>query len=148
MSVLEVKGVSKSFDGEEIIRDITLTLKEGELVSILGVSGGGKTTLFNMISGLSMPDEGNIYLEGQDITGKPGNVSYMLQKDLLLPYKTVLDNTALPLIVKGEKKAEATRLMAVMSLGVKKDDSVTVTVEGEDEETAFEAVKKFFEENL
>lgn len=51
-------------------------------------------------------------------------------------------------IVKGEKKAEATRLMAVMSLGVKKDDSVTVTVEGEDEETAFEAVKKFFEENL
>ncbi len=51
-------------------------------------------------------------------------------------------------IVKGEKKAEATRLMAVMSLGVKKDDLVTVNVEGEDEEAAFEAVKKFFEENL
>lgn len=51
-------------------------------------------------------------------------------------------------IVKGEKKAEAARLMAVMSLGVKKDDLVTVNVEGEDEEAAFEAVKKFFEENL
>ena len=51
-------------------------------------------------------------------------------------------------ITKGEKTAEATRLMAVMSLGVKKDDLVTVTVEGEDEEAAFEAVKKFFEENL
>ena len=51
-------------------------------------------------------------------------------------------------IVKGEKKAEATRLMAVMSLGVKKGDLVTVNVEGEDEETAFEAVKKFFDENL
>ena len=50
MPVLEVKGVSKSFDGEEIIRDITLELKEGELVSLLGVSGGGKTTLFNLIS--------------------------------------------------------------------------------------------------
>ena len=51
-------------------------------------------------------------------------------------------------IVKGEKKAEATRLMAVMSLGVKKDDLVTVNVEGEDEEAAFETVKRFFEENL
>lgn len=107
MAVLEVKGVSKSFDGEEIIRDITLTLKEGEIVSLLGVSGGGKTTLFNMIAGLSMPDEGNIYLEGEDITGKPGNISYMLQKDLLLPYRTILDNVALPLVVRGMKKSDA-----------------------------------------
>lgn len=107
MPVLEVKGVSKSFDGEEIIRDISLELKEGEIVSLLGVSGGGKTTLFNMIAGLSMPDEGHIYLEGQDITGKPGNVSYMLQKDLLLPYRTIVDNVALPLIIRGMKKSEA-----------------------------------------
>ena len=69
MPVLEVKGVSKSFDGEEIIRDISLELKEGEIVSLLGVSGGGKTTLFNIIAGLSAPDAGNIYLEGQEITG-------------------------------------------------------------------------------
>ena len=107
MPVLEVKGVSKSFDGEEIIRDITLELKEGEIVSLLGVSGGGKTTLFNMIAGLSMPDEGSIHLAGEDITGKPGNISYMLQKDLLLPYRTILDNVALPLIIRGMKKAEA-----------------------------------------
>lgn len=107
MPVLEVKGVSKSFDGEEIIRDISLELKEGEIVSLLGVSGGGKTTLFNMIAGLSIPDEGKIYLEGQDITGKPGNISYMLQKDLLLPYRTIVDNVALPLIIRGMKKQEA-----------------------------------------
>ena len=107
MPVLEVKGVSKSFDGEEIIRDITLELKEGEIVSLLGVSGGGKTTLFNMIAGLSMPDEGSIHLAGEDITGKPGNISYMLQKDLLLPYRTILDNVALPLTIRGMKKAEA-----------------------------------------
>ena len=107
MPVLEVKGVSKSFDGEEIIRDITLELKEGEIVSLLGVSGGGKTTLFNMISGLSMPDKGSIHLAGEDITGKPGNISYMLQKDLLLPYRTILDNVALPLIIRGMKKVEA-----------------------------------------
>lgn len=107
MPVLEVKGVSKSFDGEEIIRNISLELKEGEIVSLLGVSGGGKTTLFNMIAGLSMPDEGHIYLEGQEITGKPGNVSYMLQKDLLLPYRTIVDNVALPLMIRGMKKSEA-----------------------------------------
>ena len=107
MSVLEVKGVSKSFDGEEIIRDITLKLNEGEIVSLLGVSGGGKTTLFNLIAGLTTPDEGNIYLQGEDVTGKPGNVSYMLQKDLLLPYRTILDNVALPLMIRGMKKSEA-----------------------------------------
>lgn len=107
MPVLEVKGVSKSFDGEEIIRDISLELKEGEIVSLLGVSGGGKTTLFNIIAGLSTPDEGNIYLEGHEITGKPGNISYMLQKDLLLPYRTLVDNVALPLTIRGMKKSEA-----------------------------------------
>jgi ABC-type nitrate/sulfonate/bicarbonate transport system ATPase subunit len=107
MSVLEVKGVSKSFDGEEIIRDITLKLNEGEIVSLLGVSGGGKTTLFNLIAGLTTPDEGNIYLQGEEVTGKPGNVSYMLQKDLLLPYRTILDNVALPLMIRGMKKSEA-----------------------------------------
>ena len=107
MPVLEVKGVSKSFDGEEIIRNISLELKEGEIVSLLGVSGGGITTLFNIIAGLSTPDEGNIYLEGQEITGKPGNISYMLQKDLLLPYRTLLDNVALPLTIRGMKKSEA-----------------------------------------
>ena len=107
MSVLEVKGVSKSFDGEEIIRGITLKLNEGEIVSLLGVSGGGKTTLFNLIAGLTTPDEGNIYLQGEEVTGKPGNVSYMLQKDLLLPYRTILDNVALPLTIRGMKKSEA-----------------------------------------
>lgn len=107
MAVLEVKGVSKSFEEEEIIRQISLELQEGEIVSLLGVSGGGKTTLFNIIAGLSVPDEGDVYLEGEEITGKPGNVSYMLQKDLLLPYRTIVDNVALPLIIRGMKKSEA-----------------------------------------
>jgi ABC-type nitrate/sulfonate/bicarbonate transport system ATPase subunit len=107
MTVLKINDVSKSFEEEQIIRDISIELKEGEIVSLLGVSGGGKTTLFNIIAGLSMPDKGNVILEGEDITGKPGKVSYMLQKDLLLPYRTILDNVALPLIVRGMKKKEA-----------------------------------------
>ncbi len=107
MAVLQVEDVSKSFDTEQIIRNISLELQEGEIISLLGVSGGGKTTLFNIIAGLSVPDTGNVFLEGEDITGKPGKVSYMLQKDLLLPYRTILDNVALPLIVRGMKKKEA-----------------------------------------
>ena len=112
MAVLKLDKVSKSFDGEEIIRNISLELHEGEIVSLLGVSGGGKTTLFNIISGLSIPDDGAVYLNGENITGKPGNVSYMLQKDLLLPYRTIADNVALPLIIRGMKKAEARKKAA------------------------------------
>ena len=107
MEKLKVLGVSKSFDGESVIRDIHIELREGELVSLLGISGGGKTTLFNVIAGLSLPDQGQVLLDGRDITGQPGNVSYMLQKDLLLPYRTIGDNVALPLLIKGAGKREA-----------------------------------------
>ena len=107
MSVLHVDDVTKSFDGEKVIENISIKLNKGEIVSLLGVSGGGKTTLFNLIAGIKMPDEGRIYLDGEDITGKPGNVSYMLQKDLMLPYRTIVDNVALPLLVNGMKKKEA-----------------------------------------
>lgn len=107
MAVLQVKGVSKSFEGEKIIENISIELHKGEIVSLLGVSGGGKTTLFNLIAGISSPDQGSIWLDGEEITGKPGMVSYMLQKDLLLPYRTILDNVALPLVIKGMKKKEA-----------------------------------------
>lgn len=112
MAVLQVKGVSKAFEKEEIIRDISLELKEGEIVSLLGVSGGGKTTLFNIIAGLKEPDEGTVFLENENITGKPGKVSYMLQKDLLLPYRTIADNVALPLIIRGTKWKDARKKAA------------------------------------
>ena len=112
MAVLKVEGVSKSFNSEKIIENISLELHEGEIISLLGVSGGGKTTLFNIIAGLNLPDEGSVWLDGEDITGKPGNVSYMLQKDLLLPYRTIVDNVALPLIIRGMKKKEAREIVS------------------------------------
>lgn len=111
MAALEVKGVTFSYDNvNPVLKDINLKLNDGELVCLLGVSGGGKTTLFNIISGLYKPQEGKILLNGEDITGKTGKISYMLQKDMLLPYRTVLDNVALPLIIKGVKKKEARRI--------------------------------------
>ena len=102
-----MEHVSKSFDGVPILEDVSLRLEEGELVCLLGVSGAGKTTLFNIISGLMDPEEGKVYLSGEEITGKAGKISYMLQKDLLLPYRTVLGNVALPLLIRGVKKEEA-----------------------------------------
>ena len=107
MRKLEVKNISKSFDGKPVLRDISIELGQGELVCLLGVSGGGKTTLFNVISGLLQPDQGEVLLDGDDITNQPGHISYMLQKDLLLPYRTIEDNVALPLLLKGMKKKEA-----------------------------------------
>lgn len=107
MEKLEVKNISKSFDGKLVLQDISIELNRGELVCLLGVSGGGKTTLFNVISGLLSPDEGQVLLDGKDITCRPGQISYMLQKDLLLPYRTIEDNVSLPLVLKGMNKKEA-----------------------------------------
>lgn len=107
MAELKVEQVTKSFDGTKIIENISLELHHQEMVSLLGISGSGKTTLFNVIAGLSKPDSGSVFLDGREITGKPGQVSYMLQKDLLLPYRTIEDNVALPLLIRGEKKRAA-----------------------------------------
>ena len=95
------------FGQEEIIRDVSIYVDQGELISLLGVSGSGKTTLFNCISGIYKPTEGHVFLDGEDITGTSGKISYMLQKDLLFPYKTIEDNVALPLIIRGIPRKEA-----------------------------------------
>lgn len=107
MSDLIVRDVTLSYEQQNVIEDISIELHDNELVCLLGASGGGKTTLFNCISGLLRPDEGYILLNGRDITGQPGHISYMLQRDLLLPYRTIEDNVALPLYIKGEKKKAA-----------------------------------------
>lgn len=107
MSDLTVTDVTFAYENINIIEDINIELHDKELVCLLGASGGGKTTLFNVISGLKKPDQGKVMLDGRDITGQPGNISYMLQKDLLLPYRTIEDNVALPLLIKGENKKAA-----------------------------------------
>lgn len=107
MALLKTENISVQFDDNQILDNVSLTLNEGELVSILGISGSGKTTLFNVIAGLLIPDKGSVFLDDTEITGQSGNMSYMLQKDLLLPYKTILDNVALPMIIKGMSRKEA-----------------------------------------
>ena len=107
MALLRAEHISKTYGEKKVLEDITIHLEKGELVSLLGVSGSGKTTLFHILSGLIAPDEGKVYLQDQDITSSPGSISYMLQKDLLLSHKKVIDNVALPLLLKGMKKKEA-----------------------------------------
>ena len=107
MEILKAENIYKSFGENKVLKGASLTLNKGEIVSLLGVSGGGKTTLFNVLSGISKPDSGRVLLNGNDITGKPGSVSYMLQKDLLLPYRKVIDNVTLPLVINKVSKKEA-----------------------------------------
>lgn len=105
--LLTLESISKTFGSHPVLDQVSLHLDQGELVSLLGVSGSGKTTLFNIIAGLLKPDQGQVLLDGQDITGQAGQVAYMLQKDLLLPHLKILDNVALPLFLKKVPKDQA-----------------------------------------
>jgi len=91
-ALLEISGVAKSFADTVVLAPTDLRIDEGSFVSIVGPSGCGKSTLFNIIAGLLAPDAGEVTLEGRDIVGATGHVGYMLQKDLLVPWRSVEDN--------------------------------------------------------
>ncbi|QXE21286.1 MULTISPECIES: ABC transporter ATP-binding protein [Clostridium] len=98
-SIIKVKNVSRSFEENLILKDISINLKKGEFVSILGPSGCGKSTLFNIITGIIKEDSGEVSVKG--------DLGYMQQKDLLLPWKTVMENVVLPLDIRGSNKRES-----------------------------------------
>ena len=108
---LVVDRVSKSYDVDgrivPVIGDLSLSLDKGEIVSIVGPSGCGKTTLLNTLCGLIAPDAGRIRWYGRELAGQPQNVGYMLQKDLLLPWRTALGNVMLGLEIRGVAASEA-----------------------------------------
>jgi NitT/TauT family transport system ATP-binding protein len=108
---LVIEHVAKSYDHNgrvvPVIADLSLTLAEGEIVSIVGPSGCGKTTLLNTLCGLLPPDSGHVRWHGREVSGQPQNVGYMLQKDLLLPWRTALGNTMLGLEIRGVASREA-----------------------------------------
>jgi len=97
---LSIRGVSKAFRRRrfaavQALAGIDLEIGARQFVSIVGPSGCGKSTLFNIIAGIEAPSAGRVCIDGADVTGKTGYVSYMFQKDLLLPWRTVLDNVVL-----------------------------------------------------
>src|SRR6201996_9618488 len=85
----------------EALAPVSLTIPQGRFVSLIGPSGCGKSTLFNVVAGLLEPTGGRILIDGTDATGTIGRVGYMLQKDLLLSWRTVLDNVVLGMEIQG-----------------------------------------------
>ena len=108
---LSINNIYKSFEDTAVVDNVSLELREREFVALLGPSGSGKSTLFNIIAGLIRPDKGRVFIEGKDFTGKTGRVSYMYQTDLLLPWKKIIANAALPLVIKGIKKKKAREMV-------------------------------------
>jgi ABC-type nitrate/sulfonate/bicarbonate transport system ATPase subunit len=95
---LELHHIRKTFyDGGTTlaVADLSFVANPGEFVTLIGPSGSGKSTVFNLITGLLKPDEGEIVLDGAIINGRTGRVGYMPQRDLLLPWRSVLDNVIL-----------------------------------------------------
>ena len=120
MASLEIQQVTQSFGGMTVLDDLCLRVEDGQVACLLGPSGCGKTTLFHVVAGLDVPDAGRVLLDGRDVTGQPGQLAYMLQKDLLLQHKTILDNVTLPLVLRGvpkkQARAQALELMETFGL--------------------------------
>jgi NitT/TauT family transport system ATP-binding protein len=102
---LSVRNVHKSFAGKgaavRVLDGLSFDIHEQDFVSIIGPSGCGKSTIFNIIAGLIEPDEGRIVYRGEDVASLRGRVGYMMQKDLLFPWRTVLGNVLLGLEMRG-----------------------------------------------
>jgi len=108
IAALEARGLELAWgDGPVVVSGVDIAVFPGQIVCLVGRSGMGKTTILHALAGLSVPRVGHVLLHGDDVTGQPGRVSYMLQKDLLLPNLTVIDNACLPLTLAGMHKADA-----------------------------------------
>lgn len=108
---LQVSELSRAFtDGGRTVKAIdriSFDVRQGAFLSILGPSGCGKSTLFNVIAGLAKPDAGTVVIDGASVVDRPGQVGYMLQRDLLLPWRSIVDNIMLGQTLAGRRKALA-----------------------------------------
>ncbi len=105
--LIDLVNISKSYDGQLIIDDLNLSIRENEFVTLLGPSGCGKTTTLRMIGGFEHPDTGKIIFDGQDITSLPAykrQLNTVFQKYALFPHMTISENIAFGLKIKGKSK--------------------------------------------
>ena len=108
MSVsINIENVKKIYNDIEVIPDLSLNIKNGEFFTLLGPSGCGKTTLLNILTGALGPDHGEILVNGEPIPQRNRPFAYMPQRDVLLPWRTILDNAAIGLEVAGVPRARA-----------------------------------------
>lgn len=113
-SQLSIRNVQKSFAAKggpvHVLDGLSFDISEQDFVSIIGPSGCGKSTIFNIIAGLIAPDAGGLFYRGEEIQSLRGRVGYMMQKDLLFPWRTVLQNVLLGLEMRGVDRREATAM--------------------------------------
>lgn len=123
--VLEAIGINKSYDtangSVNVLKGLNFHANANEFISFVGPSGCGKSTLFNIITGLLAPDQGHILINNHETTGSPSeHLGYVLQKDLLFPWRTVMENVVLGLEVRGigkkESRARAAELFKIYHL--------------------------------
>ena len=101
------RDVHFSYGTNRLLHSLNFNVLDGEFISIIGPSGSGKTTLFRLITGLEEPEQGTILINEKKLKNRFGSVGYMPQQDLLMPWRTILENAALPLELKQVPKAEA-----------------------------------------
>lgn len=111
-SVLEFQKVNFKYESdktqsESILKNMSFQINDGEFISIIGPSGSGKSTIFRLITGLEQPNSGDILMNGEMTSDRLGSVGYMPQQDLLMPWRSIMDNATLPLEIKGIGKEEA-----------------------------------------
>ncbi|MEF2966320.1 ABC transporter ATP-binding protein [Paenibacillus sp. M1] len=124
-AALEVRGISLAFHERRrslpVLNDISLTVPAGKFVSIIGPSGCGKSTLFHVIGGLLRPDAGSVLMDGREVTGQRGLISYVPQKPALFPWRNTLDNVLLAREIAGgadeAAREEARRWLTRAGLG-------------------------------
>ena len=132
-AVLEARNITKKFRiaGAEnelhILHSLDIRVEEGDTVAIVGASGSGKTTLLSLLAGLDLPDDGGIFIDGEDITRlseknrsllRAAKLGFVFQDFLLLPHLTALENTMLPLEMRGDKKAAQNALAGLKRAGL------------------------------
>ena len=115
--MLSFDEVSFSYEtGHKILDKLSFDVSPGEFISIVGVSGSGKSTVFRLITGLDEPSIGTISLTGNKDPKRLGKVGYMPQQDLLLPWRTILENVCLPLEIAGiDKKTAQQQVMPLLT---------------------------------
>ncbi|MCM1356231.1 MAG: ABC transporter ATP-binding protein [Staphylococcus sp.] len=132
--MIEVTDIHKSFDKLQVIKGVSLTISDGEMLTIVGPSGAGKTTLLQIIGSLERPDSGSVKFDGEDITKmkdsklarfRNRNMGFVFQFHRLLPEFTLEENVALPALIAGKKRSEAFsragRLLTELGLGARFD---------------------------
>jgi len=143
MMFLEIDAICKTYDGAPLLRDVSLSVERGEIISLLGASGSGKTTLLRIIAGLEVSESGRVLLDGQDVTHIPVHrrgVVLMFQEYALFPHRTVGENVGFGLRMQGrprpEIQARVSEMLGLVGLAGFEERSVVQLSGGERQRVA------------